>query len=559
MNQSQLNTNPQRIQLVKGLDRHTSVYSMFSGMISKNKIGETKVLTDNLRFPNRIRISDWEIEMYLRIIIHKEPVQLSKIFSGEICGDIELHIVDQRVEISEDPQKFLADQKITSRTTEEQLNVLEKHSSWKIDRRHLELYIRAFTVPAVVAIEYRKRPCSPHYNPKFKVHKEELSGVQYNPTIDDFKYRRSFIRNPLSPDEIKEKLIFMDAEFTGDLLDRTRGLVSITILNRKGDILLNEFTTPRHKMICTGEKYHGITENMMRGKKDEYEVIEKVQQLCFGKIIVGHDLNLEIRALNINKKGLLGVRDLSATNTFCEMGLFPKSGGQFFKLQTLAEKILQKSIQAHRNHNSLEDTKAVRDIYKNIEHVFVDHKKWEVTDLGVQKRKSIDDCREIINEKRKKQNLEKEFKILEANLDHLWDPQIELLDEEEVCVAFLEDDNDFTFESKGDTRENIIEQDLFFGKTYIDLATETEEDCQIDMRHSVAVQTQRLSTLDNQTQTTEESVQTIENKSTTNKETQTTGELLPPVQREIEILGTIFRVKKIECESENGEKLSWTL
>jgi len=158
-----------------------------------------------------------------------------------------------------------------------------------------------------------------------------------------------------------------------------------------------------------------------------------------------------------------------------------------------------------------------------------------------------------------KKNVEKEFKIIEANLDHLWDPQIEILDEEEVCVALLGDENDFQFESKEDPREEIMEQNLFFGSTYIDLATETGDDFQIEMRHSVAVQTQKLSTSDTETQTTEESVQSVEKRTTTNKETQTTGELLPPVQREIEILGTIFRVKKLECKAENGEKLSWTL
>jgi DNA polymerase III alpha subunit (gram-positive type) len=68
------------------------------------------------------------------------------------------------------------------------------------------------------------------------------------------------------------------------------GLVSIAIINIKGEKLPNTLTTPRQKMKSTGEKYYGITEPMMRKQRDEYEVIEEVQRLCFGKILVGHDL-----------------------------------------------------------------------------------------------------------------------------------------------------------------------------------------------------------------------------------------------------------------------------
>jgi len=180
---------------------------------------------------------------------------------------------------------------------------------------------------------------NPHYNPKLRVHREKLEDTLYDPTKEDFSHRKSFIRKPLSKKEIQENLIFMDAEFTTGQIDKTLGLVSIAIINIKGEKLLNTLTTPRQKIKSTGEKYHGITEPMMRKQRDEYEVIEEVQRLCFGKILVGHDLQLELRVLNINKKGLLGIRDLSAARTLYEMGQQPKEGGNFFKLQVLANKI----------------------------------------------------------------------------------------------------------------------------------------------------------------------------------------------------------------------------
>ena len=378
----------QRIQLVPGIARHNSVYREFLRMVGRKITDETKIFRDNLLFPNRVRVSDWEIEMYLRTISHVKPIQLRSLFTGSADGQLELHIVDQRVEISKDQNNFLADQGLSSRTTEGNLNVLEKQSSWKINDQHLGYFIRAYNVPAVVAIEFRKNPGNQQFNPKIKIHKEKLEGMQYDPTPEDFSHRKSFLRKPMTTEEMREHLLFIDAEFTGPQIDKGRGLVSITILNQAGEIVLNEFTTPRQCMKNTGESFHGITERMMRGKKDEYTIIEMIQKLCYGKILVGHDLQAELSILNINKKALLGIRDLAATKTFEKAGIFPNNGGNLFKLQTIAEKILNKKIQKEGQHSSLEDAQTIRKIYRLIEHIYCDHKEWSAEPLKTCKRKT---------------------------------------------------------------------------------------------------------------------------------------------------------------------------
>ena len=52
---------------------------------------------------------------------------------------------------------------------------------------------------------------------------------------------------------------------------------------------------------------------------------------------MGHDLHLKL-----STHQLLGIRDLSAAIVFSKMGHKTKDGGQFYKLQTLAEVICNK-------------------------------------------------------------------------------------------------------------------------------------------------------------------------------------------------------------------------
>jgi len=58
--------------------------------------------------------------------------------------------------------------------------------------------------------------------------------------------------------------------------------------------------------------------------------------------------------------------------------------------------------------------------------------------VETQKRKTMPDCRMVIDEKRRKRNLEEELKILEVNLDPLVDPEVELLEEEDLMETLME-------------------------------------------------------------------------------------------------------------------------
>jgi hypothetical protein len=215
-----------------------------------------------------------------------------------------------------------------------------------------------------------------------------------------------------------------------------------------------------------------------------------------------------LKTININKKGLLGIRDLSAARTLYEMGQRPKAGGNFFKLQTLTKNILNKNIQVPGHHNALEDATAVKDIYKAIEPNYIDHKNWESMEVETKKRKTMPDCRMVIDEKRRKRNLEEDLEILEVNLDPLVDPDVELLEEEDLMETLMEG----------------IKEDLII---------------------SVGTQTHRKKYLEFGTQT---SRPTVADKSIQ------VANITP--QNQIEVMGKIYYLEKLIFRAETGERLT---
>ena len=186
------------------------------------------------------------------------------------------------------------------------------------------------------------------------------------------KWRYSFIRKSLGPEEIKDKILFLDTEFTCQNIDQQKSPLSVTMLNYDGKVVLNEKVCPRKQVIKVGTQFHGITEREMRCKEDEYEILEKVQQLVKGKILVGHDLVGDLKHLRINPDILLGIRDLAAAVVFGKLGLTKK--GQFYKLSSIAKDLLNIQIQEGA-HSSREDAETVMALYRFVEDIWIDHDK----------------------------------------------------------------------------------------------------------------------------------------------------------------------------------------
>jgi len=195
--------------------------------------------------------------------------------------------------------------------------------------------------------------------------------MQYVHTIEtkDLKRRRSVITVPISKQEAEEKTLILDAEMAIDK-DNVSRPIQVSIINLKGEMLMNTYVTPKEciKRYCTW--VHGISERKVIGRMDEDDCISKVRGLLRGKILMGCDLQGDIKALNIKVEELLGIRDISGSIAIQEI---LKNPNPLNGLKKMAQEILNVSMQ-ERYHSANEDTEIIRKIYLKIRNKWVDHK-----------------------------------------------------------------------------------------------------------------------------------------------------------------------------------------
>lgn len=337
--------------------RIDKIYDEFEDLLKSKPEKNHRRISNNLAIPNIIRTTDLEIEIYIERLFSATTKTVKDLTANLPSQAVELHIITESIII------FGKD-----RT---QKDKLEKHSTWWITEKDLELFIRAVDKPAIVALEYKKKPLM-NYNPKKCDNIGSLEGSCYTPSEEDFSQRRSFIRKKVDGNSINDHILFLDAEFTSQMADKSKAPISVTILNGYGKVIVDTFITPRHRILKIGDQTHGIQEKQLRNQMDEYEMLKKIRQMCRGKILIGHDLQMELNHLCIEKYSLLGIRDLAGTKTFRKFEIYPKSGGQFYKLKTLASVLLQKDIQQPGKHNSYEDVHAIMEIYRQIESSYED-------------------------------------------------------------------------------------------------------------------------------------------------------------------------------------------
>ena len=116
-----------------------------------------------------------------------------------------------------------------------------------------------------------------------------------------------------------------------NLLVRTK-ITKITSISNNIGIFQVRFAGPEEKKWNKGKK--------TRCHEDECKVLEKIQRLVTDKIMIGHDLSLDLKYICINPDWLLRNLDLAAAVVFKKLGLTKK--GQFFKLSFKGSSFVQR-------------------------------------------------------------------------------------------------------------------------------------------------------------------------------------------------------------------------
>jgi len=281
----------------------------------------------NLQIPNGLRIDDRKMKIWSQLI-SSQNFRLNQIIPWRDCGSYHLHVLYATLVMISPNEK----------------QILLPKTSWHLNKTATNSDIYVKNKYTHILIEYRE-PLDETQRPMEDDSLLKSQAVVFTPTAEDFKQKRSFIRNPLTKEEIRKLIRFIDCECTQSTRKERKTPLSVAILNYKGKEILNVFITPRNHIEDFGTKYHGITEKKSRNQEDEYEVIKIVQKMMEGKIIVGHDLALELSSLLIPKYKLMGMRDLAGAKVFKSRNLTPKNNGQWYKLQTLAKEICELDIQ----------------------------------------------------------------------------------------------------------------------------------------------------------------------------------------------------------------------
>lgn len=171
--------------------------------------------------------------------------------------------------------------------------------------------------------------------------------------------------NPLIPtndDSSVTDLLAMDCEMVGVGQGNKSALGRVTLVNKWGNIIYDEFVRPVERIVDFRTRISGIRPRDLRKAKDFQAVQKKVAELIKGRILVGHALHNDLKVLLLThpKKDL---RDTSEYQPFL-------NEGRRKALRHLAAEVLGVEIQ-NGEHCPVDDARAAMLLYQK------NRKDWE--------------------------------------------------------------------------------------------------------------------------------------------------------------------------------------
>lgn len=176
--------------------------------------------------------------------------------------------------------------------------------------------------------------------------------------------------NPLAPvndDASVTDAVAMDCEMVGVGLGNKSALGRVTLVNKWGNVIYDEFVRPMERVVDYRTKISGIRPRDLRKAKDFCTAQKKVAELIHGRILVGHALSNDLKALLLShpKKD---IRDTS------EYPPFLRSSGRV-ALRHLASEHLGAKIQTGE-HCPIDDARAAMMLYQK------NRREWEKSIKG---------------------------------------------------------------------------------------------------------------------------------------------------------------------------------
>jgi RNA exonuclease 4 len=180
----------------------------------------------------------------------------------------------------------------------------------------------------------------------------------------------------LTPDKLTP-CVALDCEMVGVGADGERSVLArVTIVNYHGQVLYDKYVRPRELVTDFRTEVSGVAKKHLRNAADFLEVQKEVSDIVKGRVVVGHALSNDFRALLLPTPPFKMLRDSARCS------LFKTEKVKHPKLSILARHHLGLVIQEDR-HSSVEDAKTVMLLYRRYQ------KDWDAWCLNPGKHSGI--------------------------------------------------------------------------------------------------------------------------------------------------------------------------
>ncbi|KAK9688839.1 hypothetical protein RND81_09G014700 [Saponaria officinalis] len=202
--------------------------------------------------------------------------------------------------------------------------------------------------------------------------------------LSAFDSQPNDVLEPVNSDFSLTNEIAMDCEMVGVSPEGNRSALGrVTLVNKWGNVIYDEFVRPVERVVDYRTQISGIRPRDLKKAKDFPTVQKKVAELMKGRILVGHALRNDLKALLLShpKKDM---RDTSEYQPFLK-------GSQRKALRHLATEFLGVTIQTGE-HCPVEDARAAMLLYQR------HRKEWE---------RSAKDRTRLVEKQKKRKNKKK--------------------------------------------------------------------------------------------------------------------------------------------------------